>query len=51
NDAYLLRNSSIPHLMAPLLRDRAWLIGMYCVICVPLYSAHSTPPSRFTYSF
>ncbi|XP_069063310.1 putative nuclease HARBI1 [Pleurodeles waltl] len=51
DDAYILPTSSIPHLMAPLQRDHACLIVMYRVICVPLYSAHSTPPSRFTYSF
>ncbi|XP_069068798.1 putative nuclease HARBI1 [Pleurodeles waltl] len=51
HDAYILWNSSIPHLTAPLQRDRAWLIGMYRVICVPLYSAYSTPSLRFTTVF
>ncbi|XP_069063659.1 putative nuclease HARBI1 [Pleurodeles waltl] len=43
HDAYILQKSSIPHMMAPLQRDCAWLIGMSRAICVPLYSDHHLP--------
>ncbi|XP_069059558.1 putative nuclease HARBI1 [Pleurodeles waltl] len=27
HDSFILQNSNIPHMMAPLMRDRAWIIG------------------------
>ncbi|XP_069077658.1 putative nuclease HARBI1 [Pleurodeles waltl] len=44
HDSFILRNSTIPHMMAPLMKDRAWLIGMYPCICGLLSSLHSCPP-------
>ncbi|XP_069075311.1 putative nuclease HARBI1 [Pleurodeles waltl] len=43
-DSYIMWNSSVPHMMAPLKRDRIWLISTYSCICMPLtaLSAHCT---------